>query len=133
MTGQGPPLSFTLEVLPERLAICRLEPEEADLDWDPGGGLLSVTFTDDEVSVVCEEASAPAGAEISRGWRGFRVVGPLDLGTVGVLAALAGALARTGIPVFALSTFDTDYLLVRDAQLAGAIDCLHAAGHVVQT
>jgi len=76
---------------------------------------------------------AAAGAEISRGWRGFRVVGPLDLGTVGVLAALAGALARTGIPVFALSTFDTDYLLVRDAQLAGAIDCLHAAGQVVQT
>jgi hypothetical protein len=102
--------SFTLDLLPDRLAICRLEPEQADLDWELGEGLLSVTFTDDEVSVVCEEAFAPADAEVSRGWRGLRVVGPLDLGMVGVLAALAGVLAGAGIPVFVL--IDTDHILV---------------------
>jgi hypothetical protein len=129
---ESPAASFTLEVLPDRLAICRLEPEQADLDWELGDGLLSVTFTEDEVSVVCEEAFAPADAEVSRGWRGLRVVGPLDLGMVGVLAALAGVLAGAGIPVFVLSTFDTDHILVRDSQLADAISCLRAAGHVVR-
>jgi hypothetical protein len=133
MTQPQSSASFTLEVLPDRLAICRLEPEQADLDWELGDGLLSVTFTDDEVSVVCEEAFAPADAEVSRGWRGLRVVGPLDLGMVGVLAALAGVLAGAGIPIFVLSTFDTDHLLVRDAQLADAISCLRTAGHTVRS
>ena len=132
MTTLPSATSFTLDLLPDRLAICRLEPEQADLDWELGEGLLSVTFTDDEVSVVCEEAFAPADAEVSRGWRGLRVVGPLDHGMVGVLAALAGVLAGAGIAIFVLSTFDTDHILVRDSQLADAIACLQAAGHVVR-
>jgi hypothetical protein len=127
------PASLALELLPDRLAICRLDPEQADFDWDPGAGLLSVTFTDDEVSVVCDEAVAPADAEVSRGWRCLRVEGPLDLGMVGVLAALAGALASAGVSVFALSTFDTDHLLVRDAQLEQAIASLRSAGHAVRS
>jgi len=126
------PASLSLELLPDRLAICRLDPEQADFDWDPGEGLLSVTFTDDEVSVVCDEAVAPADAEVSRGWRCLRVDGPLDLGMVGVLAALAGALASAGVSVFALSTFDTDHLLVRDAQLEQAVASLRSAGHDVR-
>jgi hypothetical protein len=133
MTQTGSNPSFTLEVLPDRLAICRLDPEQADFDWDPGEGLLSVTFTDDEVSVVCDEAVAPADAEVSRGWRCLRVEGPLDLGMVGVLAALAGALASAGVAVFALSTFDTDHLLVRDSQLDQAVASLRAAGHAVRS
>ena len=132
MTTSTPTPSFTLDVLPDRLAICRLDPEHADFDWDPGEGLLSVTFTDEEVSLVCEEGVAPADAEVSRGWRCLRVDGPLDLGMVGVLAALAGALAGAGVAVFVLSTFDTDHLLVPGAQLDRAIDCLQAAGHVVR-
>lgn len=132
MTQPGSHIAFTLEVLPDRLAICRLDPEQADFDWDPGEGLLSVTFTDEEVSVVCDEGSAPEGAEVSRGWRCLRIDGPLDLGIVGVLAVLAGALAGAGVAVFVLSTFDTDHILVRGAQLEEAIDCLRAAGHEVR-
>jgi hypothetical protein len=133
MTQTGSDPSFTLEVLPDRLAICRLDPEQADFDWDPGAGLLSVTFTDEEVSLVCEEGVAPADAEVSRGWRCLRVEGPLDLGMVGVLAVLAGALAGAGVAVFVLSTFDTDHILVRSAQLDRAVDCLRSAGHQVRT
>jgi len=132
MTTPTPLPSFTLDVLPDRLAICRLDPEHADFDWDPGEGLLSVTFTDEEVSLVCEEGFAPADAEVSRGWRCLRVEGPLDLGMVGVLAVLAGALASAGVAVFVLSTFDTDHILVRGAQLAQAINCLRSAGHDVR-
>jgi hypothetical protein len=127
------PASLSLELLPDRLAICRLDPEQTDFDWDPGEGLLSVTFTDEEVSLVCDEAVAPADAVVSRGWRCLRVDGPLDLGMVGVLAALAGALAGAGVAVFVLSTFDTDHLLVPGAQLDRAIDCLRSAGHNVRS
>ena len=131
MAKSGPTSSFTLELLPERLAVCRLEPDQVDLDWDPGEGLLSVTFTSEEVSVVCEEAYAPADAEIARGWRCLRVVGPLDFEMVGVLANLAGALAAERIPIFALSTFDTDHILVRSSDLERSVEALRGAGHEV--
>jgi hypothetical protein len=133
MSNAEKAVSFTLDVLPDRLAICRFDPEQADFDWDPCEGLLSVTFTDEEVSLVCDEAVAPADAVVSRGWRCLRVDGPLDLGMVGVLAALAGALAGAGVAVFVLSTFDTDHLLVPGAQLDRAIDCLRSAGHNVRS
>lgn len=133
MTQTRDPLpSYVLEVLPDRLAICRLEPDQADLDWDLGEGLLSVTFTEHEVSVVCEEAFAPADAVIERGWRCLRVVGPLEFSAVGVLVALAGPLADAGVPIFALSTFDTDHILVQAADLDRAIEALRGAGHEVE-
>jgi hypothetical protein len=131
MAPSFPDHVFTLEILPDRLAICRLEPDRADLDWDLGEGLLSVTFTDQEVSVVCEEAFAPADAVIERGWRCLRVEGPLEFSAVGVLASLTGPLAAAGIPIFALSTFDTDHILVRSSNLDPAVDALRAAGHEV--
>jgi hypothetical protein len=127
------PQVLELEVLSERLAICRLEPEEAEFDWDLGGGFLSVTFTEDEISVVCEEAFAPPDAQIERGWRCLKVLGPLDLEMVGVLASLSAALAAPGIPIFVVSTFETDYVLVRAAILDTAIEALRAAGHTVRT
>ena len=121
-----------LELLPDRLAICRLEPEDATLDSDLGEGFLSVTFTEDEVSVVCEEALAPSNARVERGWRCLRVIGPLDLEMVGVLASLSQTLAGAGIPIFVISTFDTDYLLVRSNLLDDAVRALAGAGHEVR-
>jgi hypothetical protein len=131
MTQPSATTKFTLDLLPERFAICRLEPDRADLDWDLGDGLLSVTFTDEEVSVVCEEAYAPGDAEVARGWRCLRVAGPLDFEMVGVLAALAAVLAAEGVPIFVLSTFDTDHILVRGADLGRAIQSLRSAGHEI--
>ena len=125
-------LNFTMDVLPERLAICRLDPEDGIADWDPSAGLLSITFTETEISVVCEEAMAPPGAECERGWRCLRVDGPLDFEMVGVLASLTRVLAHAGISVFALSTYETDYLLVRGTMLDRAVETLEAAGHTVR-
>jgi hypothetical protein len=131
MANPSPTPSFTLELLPDRLAICRLEPDRADLDWDLGEGLLSVTFTDEEVSIICDEAHAPGDAEVSRGWRCLRVAGPLDFDMVGVLAALAAPLAAEGVSIFAVSTFDTDHILVRHADLERAVAALRAGGHEI--
>ncbi len=121
-----------LEVLRGRHAICRLP---ADHPWpfpryEPG--LLSVTRTSDELSVVCLESRAPEGARVEGGWRCLKVQGPLDLALVGVLASLTRALADAGLSLFALSTFDTDWLLVRESDLERAVGALTAAGHKVR-
>ncbi len=127
----APLTSLALELLAERLAIVRLPPD-ADLPQLPlGGELLSLTVTRDEISIVCPEDMAPVGTEIAAGWRALRVVGELDFSLIGIMAALTGALAEAGVSVFALSTYTTDYLLVREEALEQAVAALRAAGHTV--
>ncbi|MCP2256924.1 hypothetical protein LX15_000607 [Streptoalloteichus tenebrarius] len=123
---------LTLDVLPGRHAVARLAPDHpvpADL-WR-AAGLVSVTRTVDELSVVCPEAHAPAGARVEGDWRVLTVRGPLDFALTGILADLAGALAEAGISLFAVSTFDTDHVLVREKDLDGAVAALRSAGHDV--
>jgi hypothetical protein len=122
-------MNLTLILLPDVLAICRLEPEAAVPDWANGGGIISVTRTSDELSIVCAEAGVPEGVTADRGWRSFKVEGPLDLSLTGVLASLAGPLAEARVNIFALSTFDTDYLLVKQDKLTLAAAALKRAGH----
>ena len=100
-------------------------------EW-AGGELCSITSTPDELSVVCPEAAVPEGVRRQGGWRCLRVRGPLAFEETGVLAALAAPLARAAVPLFALSTFDTDYLLVPGDELEKALNALGAAGHRLQ-
>jgi hypothetical protein len=118
-----------LTVSSERLAICRLEAREPVPVWANGPGFVSVTRTSEELSVVAPEGRIPEGVRCERGWRSVSVKGPLDFATTGVMAALAVPLAEAGISLFAVSTFDTDYLLVRENELFGAIEALRGAGH----
>lgn len=122
-----------LELLPDRLAVCRLDAgDESELA--AASGLFSVTRTADELSVVCAEDDAPPGAnEVSTGWRALKVRGPLDHAAVGVLASIAGPLADAGVPLFPLATYDTDYVLVREPDVERAAGALEAAGHRVAT
>ena len=127
----GSSTGHRLTLLPERYAICRLH---SGHPWPPLSaerGLVSVTQTAQGLSVVCREQHAPADGRRDLGWRCFEVEGPLDLGTVGVMAELAAPLAEAGIALFAISTFDTDYLLVRAANVEQAVAALRAAGHSV--
>ena len=98
---------------------------------DPGA-LSAVVRTRRELSVVCAEAAVPDGVQAQRGWRALEVAGPLDLSLTGVLAALAVPLADAGVPIFAVATFDTDYVLVPAARLADALRALERAGHRIQ-
>jgi hypothetical protein len=126
VTGLGP---LTLRVLPETLAICRLAPSEPVPAWAASGAFGSVTRTPTELSIVSAEAATPPGVAAERGWRAIAVDGPLDFGLTGVLASLAAPLAGAQISIFSVSTFDTDYILVREAALARAVDALARAGH----
>jgi hypothetical protein len=121
-----------LDLLPGRFAVCRLEPDAAVPDW-ASGELCSLTRTAAELSVVCPEGAVPRQVRHQGGWRCLEVRGPLAFELTGVLASLASPLAAAGVPLFALSTFDTDYLLVPGDRLEEALRALTAAGHSLHT
>lgn len=120
--------SLTLEVLAGSYAVCRLDATAAPPEW-AAGPFVSVTRTDAELSVVCAEAAVPAGVRAEGGWRCLRVRGPLGFGMTGILASLASPLASSGVSIFVLSTYDTDYLMVQERDLDRARDALSRAGH----
>lgn len=122
---------FSLELLPGLLTICRLPADAPWPDWAVGPPLSSVTRSADELSVICPQERSPRGIRRSDGWRALRAVGPMDLNLVGVLSSLLDPLTAAGVTVFALSTYDTDYLLVRQDQVALAKAALDQAGHQV--
>lgn len=95
------------------------------------GEFFSVTRTPAELSAVCDVAVVPSSVKAEGPWRALAVRGPLNFNMTGVLAALTAPLASAGISIFAISTFDTDYLLVRDRELDRAVRALREAGHNV--
>jgi hypothetical protein len=120
-----------LIVLENDLAVARLDATDPIPTWAASGSLYSVTRTAEELSVVCAAAAIPANVQAERGWRCLRVAGRLDFSLTGVLASIAGPLAAANVSIFALSTYDTDYVLVRGERLAAALEALSAAGHEV--
>lgn len=121
-------MNLRLDILPYRLAVCRLAPYAPLPGWI-GGAFTSITRTDEELSVICDDETVPPDVRAERGWRALRVRGPIPFDAVGVAAALVSPLADVGISVFLLATFDTDYLLLQNATFARALDVLRAAGH----
>lgn len=128
--ANGPRPLVPLELLPDSFAVCRLEPDAPLPTW-AGGRFMTVSRTPDELSVTLPEYIVPPEVRAERGWRLLKVRGPLDMALVGILASLAVPLARANISIFAISTYDTDYLLVRARQLEAAIAALEQAGHPV--
>lgn len=120
-------------VVPGSYAVARLGPTDPVPDWGMLGTWWSVTRTRAELSVVCAQVHVPTGVRAERGFALLQLAGPFPFTATGVLAAVVGPLAAAGIPVFTLSTFDTDYLLVAEAECARALFVLQAAGHVLET
>jgi hypothetical protein len=113
----------------ETFSICRLERNTPIPEWALTGGFSSITRTAEELSVVCPQNRVPPGIQKQDGWKALQVEGPLDFSLTGVLASLTDPLAKEGISVFAISTYDTDYLLVKEKQLEGAIQALRGEGY----
>jgi hypothetical protein len=120
-----------LTLLPERFAISRLAADAVVPRWAMQGPFFSVTRTGEELSIVTEFSRVPAGVQSQSGWRILKVHGPFVLSEIGVLAALATPLAEGRVSLFAISTFDTDYLLVASEALPAAIAALEGAGHTI--
>ncbi len=113
-----------LTVLDNALSICRLPAETALPDWVLWQGFLSVTLTKDELSIVIDSAQCPQAIEKEEGWRAIKIIGPLNFSLTGILARLLTALANAQISIFSISTFDTDYVLVKEENLQHAIHLL---------
>jgi hypothetical protein len=120
-----------LRTLSDIFAIVRLDPDEAVPDWVHDSPFWSVTRSDSELSIVCSEEDLPDGIRAERGWCALELIGPLDFTLTGVVASLVSPLADDEVPIFVLSTFETDYLLVREADFPRAVDSLRAAGHSI--
>ncbi len=122
---------LTLSVLPEEFSLCKLDSFHEIPAWVFGGSFFSVTKTPEELSIVCPANQVPRGICVESGWRCLKIHGPLDLNQTGVLSSLADPLARAGISIFVISTWDTDYLLVKEYNLHSAVRILRSAGHEV--
>ena len=123
----------SLILLADRLAVCRLDPDSAVPDWIDRSAFYSVTRTEEELTIVCAETLVAKGAVSETGWRCFKVEGPLDFSEIGIIFSLTQPLAQNRVAVFVISTFDTDYFMVKEKDLAKTVDVLTAAGHDVRT
>jgi hypothetical protein len=124
---------LTLTLLPDRLAVCRMDSSADVPPWAFGPGFFSVTRTDDELSIVTKEDAPPAGVLHEPGWRCPKLEGQFDFALTGILASLATPLADAGVGIFAISTYNTDYVLVKQSDLTQAVAALQAFGHTVNT
>ena len=123
--------SLNLNLLPGLWAVCRL-PAEAPLpDWAGSDELLAFIRTREELCIVCADENIPADITIERGWGLYKVQGPLDLSLVGVLASITDPPAGAGVSIFTLSTYDTDFFLVKETDLERSRLVLEQAGHKV--
>jgi hypothetical protein len=119
---------LSLSLLPGRLAVCRLGPNEAIPQWLFTTSFWSITRTDEELSVILPEELVPLSWKAEKGWRCLKVLGPLDFSITGIIASLSTLLAEAGVSILAISTYDTDYLLVRSGDVDKAKDVLAEHG-----
>lgn len=122
-----------LDVLPDTLAVCRLPPDAALPSWAAGPSpFTTISRTAEELSITARQGDVPAGVRCERDYRAIRVRGTLPPDLVGILLSIAQPLAAAGLSIFAISTYDTDYVLVKARDLTAALEALRSAGHDVR-
>ena len=122
---------ISLSLLGQNYSVCKLGPGHDASTLDRISGIYSVTFTDRETSLVCTTGQEPEGATIESGWRALYVNGPIPFGLTGVVAGITSAVASVGLPVFVISTFDSDLLFLKAETLAMAAAALESHGYSV--
>jgi hypothetical protein len=118
--------ALTMELMKGLYGVCRLNSDEVLPEWALQGSFYSITKTSDELSVVCPQDNIPKNIICEKDWRILRIIGPLDFSLIGILSSISTILAKKGISIFAVSTYDTDYILVRDKDTGSAIEALSA-------
>jgi hypothetical protein len=127
------PLSLTFSLLADTLTICKLDPNAAIPNWASGdASFVSITRNAEELSIVCPQKWPPPDIQNDPGWRTLKMEGPFDLSLIGILAPVATALAAAQVNIFVVSTYNTDYVLVKEAKLEEAINALTIVGHIVK-
>jgi len=115
---------LTMKLLKEKYGVCRLDKTELIPEWAQNSGFFSITRTSDELSIVCSQDDIPNDINCEKDWRILKIEGPLDFSLIGILASISTILAQKGISIFAISTYDTDYILVKNNDVDNAISAL---------
>jgi hypothetical protein len=122
---------LNMTLLKDRFGVCRLDENEAIPKWAVDSTFFSITKTMDELSVVCEQKRVPENIRCERDWFALKVEGPLDFSLVGILARISSILSKEEISIFAISTYDTDYILVKEKDVEKAINVLIKDGYEI--
>jgi len=125
-------MSQTLMIERGEYAVCQLDADEPLPPWLPSAPFWTVTRAGDELSIICSAEAVPFDCSHERGWRLLRMLGPFPFDLTGILASVLTPLAAADVGILAISTFNTDYILVKHTRVAAAVDALRAAGHVVR-
>ena len=115
--------------LPGPYAIVRLAPDASVPDWAARGDFTSITRTADELSIICPADNLPPDVHSPHHWISLKLEGPFPFSQTGVLRSFIEPLSNNGVPIFAISTYDTDYVLIEEEFAGQAIDALRNAGH----
>lgn len=122
---------LTMKLLKEKYGVCRLYKAELIPEWTKSSNFLSITRTDEELSIVCSQESIPEDIKCEKDWRILKILGPLDFSLIGILASVSRVLAQNRISIFAISTYDTDYILVRSKDIDNAVKSLVSENYEV--
>jgi hypothetical protein len=125
-------MKLNIKLFPGHYSVAQLPSDTPAPRWAKGSHFLAYIQTEDEHSIVCKSEVVPVDAQNEPGWRLLKIDAQLDFSMVGVLANLSGCLAKNRISVFVISTFNTDYFLVKDEQLSLAVNALRKVGHTIR-
>lgn len=124
---------LAMKLLKESFGVCRLNKNESIPEWSQKSDFFSITKTVDELSIVCSQDYIPRDIKCEKDWRILKVEGPLDFSLIGILSSISTILAQKGISIFAVSTYDTDYILVKDKDISKAVDALSSERYEIIT
>lgn len=123
--------NLTMKLLKEKYGVCRLDKTDSIPNWAKDSDFFSITKTLDELSIVCSQQNIPNDIKCEKDWRILKIEGPLDFSLIGILASISTILAQKEISIFAVSTYDTDYILVKDNDVDNAIEALVNEGYEI--
>lgn len=122
---------LTMKLLKEKFGVCKLDKDELIPEWIQNSKFYSVTKTEDELSIVCSQDSIPKEVKCEKDWRILKVEGPLDFSLIGILSSITTILAEKKISIFAISTYDTDYILVKNEEVDNAVNALSDEKYII--
>ncbi|MPN37299.1 hypothetical protein SDC9_184815 [bioreactor metagenome] len=123
--------ALSMKLIKGLFGVCRLDRDELLPGWASRSSFYSITKTLDELSIVCSQDNIPKDIKCEKDWRSLKVEGPLDFSLIGILSSISTILAQRGISIFAVSTYDTDYILVKDKDIDTAIAVLSKEGYEI--
>lgn len=123
---------FSIKILDEKFAICKLSPTSNIPTWIQNKTFYSITKTADELSIVCFEKSVPKNIISEKGWKAIVVNEELDFSLIGIISSISTSLSKNGISVFVISTFNTDYILIKEEKLKSALTILNENFKIIE-